>query len=230
MLAGTPYDPPDWYKELLEDVITSDKMVKENDSQYTRRVFLRDLFSLLEANLHMTRRILARRISILFQAEGYTILPILALLMDQSPEFADGGKHIRLRHQSGDILTLTRFIVKLYAYLANVSKDYFGVQGWESFKNMVRIRNRITHPKSGEDIHISNDDLAAIRAANAWFKTTFEDILLTELKAQVEQEKARTQPAESEIWLAFLIKSEEQRKERARRMWEAFMREPFPLD
>jgi hypothetical protein len=227
-------DTPEWYKELLNDVITSDKMVAENDSQFTRRVFLRNLFSLLEANLHMTRKKLAERISIQFQAEGYTILPILTMLLDYSPEFADSGKRIRLKHQSGDILTLARFIVKLYVYLTNVTKDYFGDQGWASFQSMVHVRNRITHPKSQEDIHISDDDLASIRAANAWFKTTFDDIMLTEHKAWVEQGKAHAQPqeqpAEPESFFAFLIKGEEQRKERARLMWEAFMREPFPLD
>jgi hypothetical protein len=36
-MSMNPFEPPDWYKDLLNDVVTSYKMVEENDSQFARR-------------------------------------------------------------------------------------------------------------------------------------------------------------------------------------------------
>ncbi|EHH2479586.1 hypothetical protein C9I98_17935 [Photobacterium sanctipauli] len=43
--------------------------------------------------------------------------------------------------------------------------------GWDDMKKAITIRNRITHPKSIEQITITNEELEVILRAKKWFTT-----------------------------------------------------------
>lgn len=40
--------------------------------------------------------------------------------------------------------------------------------GWESFQELLEVRNRITHPKVAEDLIVSDTDIKHLRKAVAW--------------------------------------------------------------
>jgi hypothetical protein len=54
--------------------------------------------------------------------------------------------------------------------------DFFADNGWNEFKKAVRIRNRITHPKSASDLDISDEDTKTVEAASEWFQGVVHEL------------------------------------------------------
>jgi len=40
---------------------------------------------------------------------------------------------------------------------------------WDSFQKAIEMRNRITHPRTPEDLHLSDEDFEQIKLALFWF-------------------------------------------------------------
>ena len=47
---------------------------------------------------------------------------------------------------------------------------HYDGQGGQAFDTALKVRDRITHPKSYADCDISGDDLVTVDAAEAWFR------------------------------------------------------------
>jgi len=63
----------------------------------------------------------------------------------------------------------------------------FNCEGWNKLKEAQKIRNRITHPKSPEDLQVSKQDLTYVEAGLQWYQTTFETLLdRYEVKSQMK--------------------------------------------
>jgi len=41
--------------------------------------------------------------------------------------------------------------------------------GWDQFTRTLKVRNRLTHPKSAADLIVSDENLASAHSAQAWF-------------------------------------------------------------
>jgi hypothetical protein len=46
----------------------------------------------------------------------------------------------------------------------------FGDQGWQSFRDALDVRDRLTHPKTFEDCHVDEDALKTVDEGHAWFR------------------------------------------------------------
>jgi hypothetical protein len=42
-------------------------------------------------------------------------------------------------------------------------------QGWNTFRQAIKVRNRLTHPKSIEDLHISDSDILCVAETAHWY-------------------------------------------------------------
>jgi hypothetical protein len=42
--------------------------------------------------------------------------------------------------------------------------------GWRAFSEAVKMRDRITHPLTFNDCHVSGDDLDTVDSGHKWFK------------------------------------------------------------
>lgn len=71
------------------------------------------------------------------------------------------------------------------SYVLNV-----GDSGWSSFQEALKIRNRITHPKSIEDLQLSGQDVDEVEAAARWFLRNQTSVIQTLLdRMQVLSDK-----------------------------------------
>ena len=50
-----------------------------------------------------------------------------------------------------------------------------GSEDWHDFKEAIKIRNRITHPRSINDLYVSNNDLNLVQKTMYWILDTFID-------------------------------------------------------
>lgn len=77
-----------------------------------------------------------------------------------------------------------------------------GDNGWNQFKNAIRIRNQLTHPKSINDLNVSDQDVKNLLGTISWFdkqikkliegmQSTTEPIMAT-IKAEGEKAMQKT--------------------------------------
>lgn len=51
-------------------------------------------------------------------------------------------------------------------------------EGWRAFRELVNIRNRITHPKGTDSLMVSGTDLGVCMTAEKWFEKTQGDLIV----------------------------------------------------
>lgn len=142
--------------------------------QFWARATLRSFFSLLEAITFEMRLILrqavAARLSDMSPSE-------ISLLSDSSFELDGAGRPVS-RPRFIPIERNLRFAFPRYARLfgATTSLDTGG-QGWEKLSQTIKVRNRITHPKSPEDLDLTPDEIMTAMHAITWYSETMTSVL-----------------------------------------------------
>ncbi|MEO8724327.1 MAG: hypothetical protein ABI395_12575 [Sphingobium sp.] len=86
----------------------------------------------------------------------------------------------------GILVQQPRFIpmTTMIRFLVNVAKTFcpdlnidFGSEGWDNLKKATAIRNRITHPKSVQDLEISDQDIDIANMGFFWFLDITGDVM-----------------------------------------------------
>ncbi len=159
---------------LIDDVTITLEMIKNNDKQFWRRTLVRSLFACIEGINHRMKFIdleLAGINSVKLSPADH------ALLIEESYELDDKGyaipkkNKIRIAENLLFTLRITASLCKA-SFLIDKSKDY-----WWCFKESLKIRNRITHPKSLEDLVISDTELKVIVKTAKWYFTLVRDVV-----------------------------------------------------
>lgn len=146
---------------LVADVIRA--LEREPDTQSNRRDLLRASFAAIEGLVWFYRK----------HVEG------VAKDIDEiSPMTEMAFSELTYRvTESGIVEPQTRFITitAMIKFTTNVAQrlsperevDY-GVKGWADLLAFITIRNRITHPKTLADLHISDDEIKVSQSAFFW--------------------------------------------------------------
>jgi hypothetical protein len=169
-------DADDCYKTMISE-----------GTQLSRRNWIRAYFSWVEATCFLLRRVVIEK-----RFKKRVIRPV------DIPEFA--------------ALSETRFSVtpkgEAVAEPANTrTVDYIGFslmacsrlfklgfsidrsnKHWRDLVLAVRIRDRITHPKTEADVTISDDDIKAVEAFSGWFSGHLELLFNERIKAKLRKE------------------------------------------
>ena len=73
--------------------------------------------------------------------------------------------------------------------------------GWDSFQRAIEMRNRITHPRTPEDLNLSKEDFNHIELGATWFSDNIENLInqfaerLKKLKKAFDDAKKPASPA-----------------------------------
>jgi len=161
----------------------------KNDSQYLRRSFIRALFAAIESVIFgMKTEILNRN----NKANPPFTIGELAILEEKSFSL----------NKNGNIIEAPKFleIKKNISFVFRAYGRSYGTQlelnvaddGWKNFVEIVNVRNRITHPKSKNDIVITNDEIIKTKLVYNWFNQQHLNSIKTTteaLKAQLDKHK-----------------------------------------
>jgi len=182
---------------LLDDINQCEEKIKDNDSQFYRRSFIRTFFSLTEAITFMFRRHAMYSVELDIQCkasnalrndankeihkkkwfESSKLLHEWSLL---SHEFYAPGETGKLKRQERKIPFINYVAFSIRAYSQHSRwfdcSTFFADNGWNDFKKSAKIRNRITHPKSEEDILISEEDMKIVESASVWFQCVIREL------------------------------------------------------
>lgn len=153
------------HKIVYDDALAARNEVAMDDAQSRRRAYVRAAFAAIEAltySLKQSALATARREPGLFSPGE------IALLSDESYGLSHSGKVVA----SPKYLSTPdnfRFAVDMAmkATLKGFSL-HVGVSGWEALKKATKLRNRLVHPKSAAEMHVTDEEMGAVDEAFFW--------------------------------------------------------------
>jgi hypothetical protein len=136
-------------------------------SQPERRMHVRSISATIEAFIYVWKQTALRahpdpKCPAISEAER-------AFAQEQEYRLADSGD-IEIRRTKISLEANLRFAFKLLAKACSVpfELDLSGSE-WPSFRRAIKIRDRITHPKSVSDLNISDEDANDVSEGFGWF-------------------------------------------------------------
>lgn len=156
---------------LVEDVNTAEE--KLDGQQYSRRVYVRTLFAMIEGVTY------AMKLALFGIGREYCKLkvPDLVVLKESTFDLNPKGK-IQEKPKHFRTADNLRFTVRTVEHVLKSSIDLgVGTQDWTNFKKAIKIRNHITHPKKPEDFVISDAELKCICSVNSWFNEIVKEMM-----------------------------------------------------
>jgi hypothetical protein len=144
---------------------TRDRLL-EHDTQTERRTLVRAIFVLIEG------QVADRKYNFYAYArKGWAHLNEgeMLFLRERAYEINDKGAVVpqqRFIRLDVNVLFTLAMCGRLTGEVLEVDRQG---AGWQAFRKAIKIRNRITHPKSEEDCFVSNEDLQVIEDTHEWF-------------------------------------------------------------
>ena len=172
---------------LLQDVIDGLRRAQGYKSQGVKRDLIRTMFAAIEGSVWGFRQ----HVRSIAESVG-ELTTIMDMAFSESTYFVS---------ETGKLEQQTRFIsltamIRLTACVAQqISSDLqldFGSKGWAEFQQAIAIRNRITHPKSIQDLEITDNDIALVTRSLFWLLEMIQHVMeTTNLRAATYLKSAR---------------------------------------
>ena len=157
-----------------EDVDTCHSNLVQTNSAFWKRTYVRSLFAAFEALVHfMKQHALSRRVVAVVDSfrSGQNELPVaeLSLLFGVSYHVDETGE-VKIREAKIPFLADLQFSLRqareVFGATHNLEKD----PGWEALRAAVKIRDRVTHPKTLQEIEITDAEIETVNQAYAWIR------------------------------------------------------------
>ncbi len=166
---------------VTRDVLVAHKRLEHDESQTSRRDFIRTLFAAVEGIVWQFRE------NIRGAAEDLGELsPQLAMaLTETSYSVGENGKLIE-QQRFIPLPTMIRLVTNVAKELAPALEIEINGEGWGDLKRTIVIRNRVTHPKGISDLNISSDDTKAAWSGLFWLLSYVERVMEAVCTAQAD--------------------------------------------
>lgn len=146
--------------------------LKDQENPRTRRIAIRSIFASIEA---LCSLIMAFSLPLLikkletnpkFSKDPEVFFKVCAL-SDMSYIINDKGE-IKIEPLRSPMKNKLLFALSTLAFLYDVKLNPKKVVGWEKFLKAIKIRNRITHPATLEDLNVSKNDYEIVVDGLKW--------------------------------------------------------------
>ncbi len=159
------HDVPELPDIIINDVIEAQDRLICDDSPFNRRAFVRTAFAAIEGVVHIIRRDMLT----LSQRHPQTFSRAEMAILSEETYHVDGRGRPKVRAQ---FMTLTETI----RFLAAVAQRHPGMRyavdlnhvAWENLQTSLKLRHRLTHPKTEADLEVSLDDVQATMSGFLW--------------------------------------------------------------
>lgn len=178
-----------------EDLVRCAKELSASKGdQFWRRTLVRIFAAHAEGiifHLKQSTLLLASHIKVTFTEGEIAFLKEVSFELDEKGHVSErGGKYPKF-------LSNFRFACQSFCR-ANRSDLIlkYDVHGFESFQHMVKLRDRLTHPKSTNALTISDEEIEDIRKAIIWYHLHLRSLVSESQKcfeARIRKEKERAE-------------------------------------
>lgn len=164
------------FRTLVGDVIEAAGIWEQRGDELSHRLYVRTVFAAVEGIIQVMKSA-----ALLFDGlnEPRTLSPEeTALLKEEDPQIVHGGS-VEIRKKRISLLPNFEFALHTYARVRhqNAKIDKRGA-GWQSLQQAIRIRDRLTHPHTLEDLSVSVAELQVVEKAMEFFRDTTGQLLL----------------------------------------------------
>lgn len=166
--------------KLLEDASAAEKYLKDNETQFARRAYVRSVFAYMEGTVWLLKQLIIQSV---FQskvvANPLHVLSLaeLALLSDVSYDVKDSGEPF----EKQKFLPLPKNLRLTVSVINRLNKSSIDLvidpKPWARFKKSLQVRHRITHPKSAAEIDIKDEEILEAIEVCGWFNGVSRDCL-----------------------------------------------------
>lgn len=160
---------------LWEDVEEALHSVAAAETQYNRRILFRVFFSAVEGETYYLKELLLARQK---ANPGLYSPGEVALLREETYHLDGKGEvvaHPRFLRTADNFLFALKLFIKESLPDCDVRHD---TAGWEAFGKSLKVRHRVTHPKSDGDLYISDDELEDAKVALVWYRKTLVQTII----------------------------------------------------
>lgn len=174
-----------YIQELLKDTQKAYHEYSANSSAYTRRNYIKNLVILLEADVYREKQILSKRLQDLL-GDDQIVYAI-------HPDYIDftGAGLPKFKTEDIPLTKSVKIIFRAYECLVDKRLiDFAKDPGWQSFSDLKKLRNRLIHPKTKEDLEITDIEIENAREAEIWY---LEKIRLL-LEEFLDKDNGRLEP------------------------------------
>lgn len=151
--------------------------MEANESQPARRDFVRTAFAAIEGWLWLYRQNIQEMVA---SIRGLT--PLERSAFEEKSFGINETGQLKEQERFVPLTAMFRFVVKLAEKEFGERLIDFSSADWQNFNHAIRIRNRITHPKTIEDLNLSKQDIELVRGALLW---TFANVVTGSEQAQL---------------------------------------------
>ena len=145
-----------------------------SDTQYNRRIVVRNFFAYVEVSVFSTKKLIS---PLLYNSKSKNIIAEYSLLHEEQYDLDNKGNTFAKKKYLS-IENNVLFTFRMYAGLVGGEfNNDLGSKEWQIFKKSIKIRNRITHPKSKKDFEISDTDTKIVGEAAIWFIRTYNNLV-----------------------------------------------------
>jgi len=167
------------YKGLKVDTDYWWRKEQDEPNEIHRRAAVRSTFALIEGVTFSIKQLASTWIrdsqgSLPWRVLGPKEMGQLALLREESYDLDDKGQVI-IRPARLDLLRNVRFAFNAFFRIIHMSDSPLdaSARGWSTFRDAMRVRNRLMHPKKPGDIAVSTDEALLVNQAYVWFHELF---------------------------------------------------------
>lgn len=155
-------------RPLWDDMVECERMLKKEDSQFARRTFCRAAFAFIEGQTCVFRGLAVKMVLNSGWSSREVDMPLVSALLEQSPRVGKNGK-VTIERAKVPFINSLAAVYRAMAECLNLNTDdFFGVSEWEGLQKAIKVRHRITHPKTPEDLVICDEDMSNIRNGLCW--------------------------------------------------------------
>lgn len=152
------------FSEMLgDDVRAAMGRRAQSDSQLARRDVVRTTWAANEGLIWVLREHVTDCADMTYGLEAQET----AALAETIYNVSSNGK-ISSQTRFVPLLDMFRLIGRIAARIEPDAAIDFGTMGWQSLVISQKVRNRITHPKSRQDLHLTDDDMFAAGLGFFW--------------------------------------------------------------
>ena len=165
-----------FFPRLSDELSILEPLLQSQPSESVRRLYVRSCFAMLEAVSCLIRDKAFQGLIGKFSITGDLEITKAHYLEDYSYKISSTGKIERQNRCDIPFGAHFAFGLRTFAEVAEVQKNYIQGAGWDAFTRAIRIRNRITHPKSDADVTITEEDFEHVKLALVWAFDSMVDI------------------------------------------------------
>ena len=167
-------------RPFFEDMVECEELLDRStgdEISFARRMYVRSFFAYLEVHIRWLSRNAEQWLLTSGSETRAVEITKLVLLSDDAFRPDVTGKLVAEANRI-PFANWLAFVIRTCADRWGVdSAGLFGDNGWNAMRQTVKVRHRLTHPKTPLDAEVSEAEIDTLRTAHTWFLNCVVDIV-----------------------------------------------------